>query len=280
MGHDDRADHAGGNAPAGRPGELLIAIGILELDLERLGEVLAEEVARSGLERLRVAHHRLAGVGVKRAGEALAGRLDAFDDGQRQVFLHDLGVDAEHLLRLGLRFVTRGMGSMALLPEELRRAQEQAGTLLPAHDVAPLVDQQGQIAPRLHPLGEHRADHRLRRGTDDERLFQLFAAGVRDDRALGREALNVLSLLLEIRRGDQQREIGIDVSRLFKSLVELGLDDLPHGIAGGTDDHAAAHGRVIGQLGHLDDVEIPLRIILRTRGNVACHCIKMPPENV
>ena len=71
--HDDRADHARRNAPAGRPGELLLTVGVLELDLERLGEVLAEEVARTGLKRLGVAHHRFAGVGVDRTGEALAG---------------------------------------------------------------------------------------------------------------------------------------------------------------------------------------------------------------
>ena len=53
-------------------------------------------------------------------------------------------VDSEHfhglLARLGLRLV-RGV---ALLPEELRRAQEQSRPQLPANDVCPLVERIGR----------------------------------------------------------------------------------------------------------------------------------------
>ena len=231
---------------------------VLELDVEGLGEVLAEEVAGAGLQRFGVADHGLAGVGVERAGETLALGLDALDDGQRHVFLHDFGVDVEHLHGLFLGFGGRGVGRMAFLPEELGGAQEQAGAFFPAQHVGPLVDQQGQVAPRLHPLAVHRADDRLGRGTDDERLFQLFAAGVSDDRALGREALDVFGFLPQKRRRNQQREIGVDVPRLLEGAVELGLQVLPDRVARGAYDHAAAHGRVVGQLGGLDDIQIPL----------------------
>ena len=66
---------------------------------------------------------------------------------------------------------------MALLPEELGGAQEQPRAHLPADDVGPLVDQDRQIAIRLHPLGVHGADDRFAGGPHDQRLFQLAAGG-------------------------------------------------------------------------------------------------------
>ena len=56
--HDQAADQARRDAPARGPGVLLLAVLIEELDVERLGEVLAEEVAGAGLQRLAVLHHR------------------------------------------------------------------------------------------------------------------------------------------------------------------------------------------------------------------------------
>ena len=44
----------------------------LELEVERLGEVLPEVVRRAGLQRLVVLHQRLARVRAQRAGELLA----------------------------------------------------------------------------------------------------------------------------------------------------------------------------------------------------------------
>ena len=98
---------------------------------------------------------------------------------------------------------------MALLPEELGRAQEQAGAQLPAHDVGPLVQQQRQVAVALDPLGHVLADDRLAGGPHDDRLVELLAAGVGDDGQLGAEALDVLGLAPQVALGDEQREVGV-----------------------------------------------------------------------
>ena len=131
------------------------------------------------------------------AGEALTRRLVAGDHGDGGHVPGDLGVDAEHAQRLGHGVVGVGMGGVALLPQELGRAEEQPGSQLPAHDVGPLVDEQraGRGTSR-DPPAVHLADHRLAGRPDDERLLQLVAAGVGDDRQLGAEPLDVLGLAL------------------------------------------------------------------------------------
>src|SRR5690606_39835385 len=67
--------------------------------------------------------------------------LPICDDGHAQPLLHEVTVDAEHLPGFGLRLLVRRMRRMALLPEELRGAQEETGAHLPADDVRPLIDQ-------------------------------------------------------------------------------------------------------------------------------------------
>ena len=180
------------------------------LDVERPGEVLAELVAGAHLEGLAVAHHRLAREGVGRAGEALLRRLAA--DHHR----HGQHVDHEVLVHLvedptGVvaRVVLGGVRGVALLPEELAGAQEHTRAQLPAHDVGPLVQQQGQVAVALHPLGHELADDRLARGAHDDRLVELLAAGDGDHRQLGAEALDVLGLATQVALGDEQREVGV-----------------------------------------------------------------------
>ena len=104
---------------------------------------------------------------------------------------------------------SRGVGGVALLPQELGGAQEQARAQLPAHDVGPLVEQQRQVAVALHPLGHELADDGLARRPHDDRLVELLAARDGDDRELGAEPLDVLRLALEVRLRDEQREVGV-----------------------------------------------------------------------
>ena len=161
------------------------------------GEVLAELVAGGHLQRLAVAHHPFERERVVGAGEALARGLHADDDGHREHVHHevlvDLVVDA-HRVRAGVGL--GGVRGVALLPEELAGAQEEARPQLPAHDVGPLVEQQRQVAVALDPLGHELADDRLAGGAHDDRLLELLAAGDGDHRELGAEALDVLGLAL------------------------------------------------------------------------------------
>lgn len=89
------------------------------------------------------------------------------------------------------------MDGVSFLPEKFAGAQEGPGGLFPAHDVAPLIDFQGQVTVRLNPFGIHRADDGLGRGTDGKRLGQLFPARHRDDGHFGRKALDVFRFLGE-----------------------------------------------------------------------------------
>ena len=84
--------------------------------------------------------------------------------------------------------------------------------LLPADDVAPLVDQHRQVAPGLDPLGVHRPDDRLGGRADREPLGQLLVAALGDPGHLGREAGDVLGLLAQEALRDEQREVGVLVA--------------------------------------------------------------------
>ena len=115
----------------------------------------------------------------------------------------------EDAARVGGASSCVGVGGVALLPEELGGAQEEARAQLPAHDVRPLVQQQRQIAIDCDPLRHLLAEDRLRGRPHDERLVELLAAGVRHHRELGAEALDVLGLAAEVALRDEQREVDV-----------------------------------------------------------------------
>ena len=70
---------------------------------------------------------------------------------------------------------------------------------------------------------------------------------------------------------DQQGEIGVDVAGFLEAAVEVALDGLPDRVAVGPDDHAAADRRIIGELRGLDDVEVPLGVIVGAGFDVLGH---------
>ena len=147
---------------------------------------------------------------------------------------------------------------MSFLPEELAGAQKQARAQLPADHVGPLVEQQGQVAVAVDPLGEEMADDGFRGRPDDVRLLELLAAGDSHHRQFGREAFHVLSFLVEEALRNEQREVAVLMVGGFKALVELALHDFPNGVAVGLDDHAALDD--LGGFRHValdDDVLIP-----------------------
>ena len=229
-------------------------------------------MAGARLQRPAVAHHRLDGGAVDRAGELLAIALHPLDHRDRRFVDREIGVDAHHAAGFLLGFLLGGVRGVPLLPEELGGAQEEPRAHLPAHDVGPLVDQQRQVAIGADPLAVHVPDDGLRGRANDQRLVQLLAAAVRHDRQLRREALDVLGFLLQEAERDEQREVGVDVTGLLEAPVERRLDILPEGVAVGPDDHAALDRGVVGQLGFLNDIGIPARVILAARGDAFfCH---------
>ena len=97
---------------------------------------------RTRLQRLAILHHRFDGVAVIATGEPFIGSFLAFETRYGQIILIEIIVNAEHLDRIALRVFQRFKRVMPFLPQEFRRAQEQARAHFPPHDVAPLVQQQ------------------------------------------------------------------------------------------------------------------------------------------
>ena len=183
VGHDHPADQPRRNAPAGGVAELLGAFAILILDAGGMGEIGAEVMRGPRLQRLAVLHHRLDRPCFDRAGETLVLGLLARDHGERQIILGASAVHFERAVgfRQGLFAVL--VRSVAFLPEEFAGAQEHPRAHLPAHHIGPLVGEQRQIAPGLHPARHRIADDRFGRGAHHQRLFEL-GGGIGDQPAL------------------------------------------------------------------------------------------------
>ena len=62
-----------------------------------------------------------------------------------------------------------------------------------------------------------------------------------DDRTFLREAINVLGFFLQVRPRDEQREVGVDVTRGLEHPVELVLHVLPKGVTKRLDYHASSN---------------------------------------
>ena len=248
VGHDETADDARGQTPRGlvRIDLLIVLVGIG--DVERAGKAVAEVMARAGLERLAVVHHALDRVGVHGAGELLLVGLVAADDGHGQLLLAGLGINFEHLQRLLARLFLGGVQGVPLLPEKLAAAQERTGGLFPAHDAAPLVIQAWQVAPTVHDVAPVLAKERLGRRAHAQALRQLLAAAHRDPRALGREALDVILLLLQQALGDQHRHGHVLVPGRLELAVEDLLDVLPDGVAIRAQDEQTLDAGIIHEL--------------------------------
>jgi hypothetical protein len=277
--HDQRADEPGADAPTGLVDVLQLVVLVQELDAESLGELLAEVVGGAGLQGALVAHHSLDGVAGQGAGELLRHALLAGDDRHRHLGLGKFLIYIQHAQGLFHSLLGRGMGGVPLLPEELRGAQEEPRAHLPAHDIGPLVDEDGQVTPGAYPLGVHGVDNGLGGRAHHQRLLQLFAAAVRDHGQLRGETLHVLGLFAQVAFRDQEGEIGIDMAGGLEAAVQRLLDVFPQGIAVRPDDHASFDRRVIGQLGLQDDVGVPARIIFTAGGDFLCHVplLKLSP---
>jgi hypothetical protein len=93
-----------------------------------------------------------------------------------------------------------------------------------------------------------------------------FEAVVRDDGAFLGETLHMLRLLLQVGERNEQREVGILVPRGLEHAVEDRLHPLPDGVAVRLDHHAAAHRRLLGEVGGPHHLLIPLGIVLGAGG--------------
>ena len=88
---------------------------------------------------------------------------------------------------------------------------------------------------------------------------------MRDDRELGREALDVLRFLLQEALRDEQREVRVARAGLLDAAIELVAQSLPNRKTVRTKHDASAHRRVIRQLRAQADVVVPRGEILAAR---------------
>ena len=272
MRHDHAADEAGRDAPRSGVRILLRGVLVLETDIAGLSEVLTEVVRRSSLEGLTVLHHGLNTEGVDGTREALAFGLAALNHGHRHVVFREVSIDLEHLVSLFHGFGFRRVNGVAFLPEELGGTEEEARAHFPADNVSPLVDENRKVAIRLYPLRVSLANDGLGGRTDNERLLELargdefsvrahLEARVGDDGTFLGEAVDVRGFLLDIADRNEEREVGVHVAGLLEHRVEVALDVLPQGVTPRLDNHAAADGAVLRQVGVLDDLKVPLRVV-------------------
>ncbi len=89
------------------------------------------------------------------------------------------------------------------------------------------------------------------------------------------EALHVLGLFFQKRVGYEQREIGVYVPGFLKPQIEMSLDIFPQGIPRRTHDHTSPDRSIIRKFRRLDNILIPLGIILFFGCYVSSH--KNPP---
>ena len=155
--HDHDTDDTGGQTPRVLPDMDVLALlgGVLDSDVEHLGEVLAQAVRSGALDTATVGRNvALDGGGVVTTGELLGLGLAAANDGDGEELLVDTGVELEDLENLLAGGLLGKVGSVTLLPHELAGTEEGSGLLgLPTDDGVPLVQTEGEVAMAANPLG-------------------------------------------------------------------------------------------------------------------------------
>mmetsp|Transcript_86091 Transcript_86091/g.251888 ORF Transcript_86091/g.251888 Transcript_86091/m.251888 type:complete len:430 (+) Transcript_86091:1041-2330(+) len=200
----------------------------------------------------------LNGRGVVCAGEGLGLGLGAPDDRQREQLLVDAAVEVQDVEHLLLGGGLLGKGGVALLPEELPRAQEGRRLLdLPPHDAAPLVQLHRQVSVRLDPAGVCGVHGRLTRRPDRDGLLQVGVAELRHHGQLRRKVVEVVRLLLHVALGDEHGEVAVLDAELLDLAVEPALHQLPDPVGPRAQDEAALHGVLLDELRLLQHLLVP-----------------------
>ena len=157
---------------------------------------------------------------------------------------------------------------MTLLPKELRGSEEQTSSHFPSNDVAPLIDEQRQIAIGLNPIPIGIPDDRFRRRTDDKRLFEFGSAGVSNDSHFRGKSFDVFGFFLQEAFRYEHREICVHMAGFLEHPIQRLLHLFPDGIAVGADDHATLNWRVIREFCCGNHIGIPPGVVLTALGDL------------
>jgi len=283
--HDERSDEAGGNTPRGGVDELVLVVSIDEGDLLSLGKVLAKVVGGSGLDGFFVLDHGFDGESGVGAREALGFGFLSHDDRDGEEVTEGIRVELMDHVGFLESFFLGLMGGVAFLPEEFGSAEEETGAHFPAHDVGPLVDEEGEVTVGFDPARKGGSDDGLGSGANDVGLgefalgdhlgfsvfvFLGFEAMMGDDGALGGEAFGVLGFFFEVGKGNEEGEVGVFVAGGLEAGVEITLNGFPDGESPRLDDHAATGFGVFSHVGCSDYLLVPLGKVFFTSGG---NCI-------
>ena len=277
MDHDQPADQACRYAPGCGPDMFKSTLPRLVLDSRCPGEVLPQEMAGTGLQRLAVLHHGFNAQRTHGAREPFGCRLLTNQDRHRHVLLREFPVDVQHTARFFPGLLLGLVCRVSLLPEELRCTQEQTGPQFPADNVCPLVDQHRQVAIALHPLRVHRPDDRFgcrtnhqgfleRAGRHEPSFGSRLKPVMRYDGAFLGKTFDVLGFFLQETERNEEGEIRVNVPRRLEFPVEAIAHVLPESHTPRLDDHAAAHWTDLGEVCSTNNLLIPFRVVLHPRG--------------
>jgi hypothetical protein len=88
-----------------------------------------------------------------------------------------------------------------------------------------------------------------------------------DDRALFGKALYMFRFFGKKGFWYEDGKVRVDVPCFLETVIEVFLDVLPDPVAVGLDHHTSANRRLVRQFTGGDNIEIPLRIVIRARGD-------------
>ena len=145
MRHNQGTNQTSGDTPRRGPDILFLVFFIQIFHIESLGEILSKEMGRTSLQGLAILHQSLDTIGVKSTAEAFIGGFYALYDRNCHEILHKIRINMQHTLCLFDSFLAGGVGGMALLPQELGRAEEKTGAHFPTDHIGPLVAKDRQI---------------------------------------------------------------------------------------------------------------------------------------
>ncbi len=161
MHHDERSNQPSGHSPACRPAKFLFPLAVLKLNSAGAREVLAEEMRRSGLDRLSVLHHCFKRQCFHGARKLFAFGFRAGENRNRKMVADKSFIQIQNQSRFTACLAFGFVNGVTFLPEKFSCAQKQPRPHFPANDVRPLIYENWQVAVGLHPLRVTGADDRF-----------------------------------------------------------------------------------------------------------------------
>ena len=170
--HNQRTHQAGRYPPRSGPNIIQFIVLVDKLHIERLCEILSQEVRSTTLQCLSILHQAFDGVSIQCTRETFISRFYPFDYRDSHILFSEVTIHMQHFLCFRFCFLAGRMSRMTFLPQELRSTQEQTGTHLPPHNICPLVTQDRQVTIGINPIFIGTPNDGFGGRTDDQFFFQ------------------------------------------------------------------------------------------------------------